>query len=436
LLSPVQDTLLNGRVLAQALYRQATQQLPPAPTPTVVVVQIDEPSIRRAGISNPNPIDRAYLARLIARLSHLRARVIGVDYLLDRQQPGKDAILAQTLRQTLAKDPTWLVFAALPANQGGEIGVAPETGIADPRWSLQGDVTALPQYLKLLPPGGDCRRSCPFAYLVAVVQQFRQDPLKPSLQPNLQSATDLRTQLFNYAEALSANHPHPQETHHNQLAQLAQLRVTPITAISEQVGQLWLRPINDFSIPPTFAYQRLSAWQVLAEENTALRQLSKHFPEQVIIISSGGYYEAGVEQPGADNFPVPWAVAFWRAFLATETDPEKTVSHAQNFSGAEAKAYMISSLLRRGWITPIPDFWLVLLAAGFGKATTLWLAQSTNPAKTRWRWVSLAPLGYGILGLQIYISAAVLLPWFLPAITFWSYLFSIFPAPKSTHAKP
>ncbi|MCC5610471.1 CHAT domain-containing protein [Nostoc sp. CHAB 5834] len=66
LLLPVQSFLLQWRVLVQAFYRQITRQVASvASPPPVLLVQIDEESIRKAKISNPKPMNRQYLASLV-----------------------------------------------------------------------------------------------------------------------------------------------------------------------------------------------------------------------------------------------------------------------------------------------------------------------------------------------------------------------------------
>jgi hypothetical protein len=65
---------------------------------------------------------------------------------------------------------------------------------------------------------------------------------------------------------------------------------------------------------------------------------------------------------------------------------------------------------------------MILLAAFLGKGIALVLQD--NPRQQR-RWILGLGAGttvYMIASLQIYISAAVLLPWFLPSVVFWNYI--------------
>ncbi len=77
----IQQRLLAGRLLAQTIYHQLTLQLP-QDEPPVTLVAVDSESIRRSPLlSTPNPIDRRYLASLVAALGQQGATVIGIDYL-------------------------------------------------------------------------------------------------------------------------------------------------------------------------------------------------------------------------------------------------------------------------------------------------------------------------------------------------------------------
>ncbi|KQS53841.1 hypothetical protein ASG17_12810 [Brevundimonas sp. Leaf363] len=64
----------------------------------VVVVEIDEASL--SGLPYLSPIDRAYMAELVSRISSFRPAVIGIDVLFDRPtEPAKDARFLTTVRE-------------------------------------------------------------------------------------------------------------------------------------------------------------------------------------------------------------------------------------------------------------------------------------------------------------------------------------------------
>ncbi len=411
LLPPLQNWLLQSRMLAQAVYRAATHQFAPVASPSVLLVQIDETSVQRAEISDPYPMDRRYLAQLIQQVAALDAQVVGVDYLLDRPHPDHDAYLTQAIKTSVAQTGTWFVFAATETTHptSPEIGIH-AIGIANPGWSLQGYVNALPQYLRLLPAGEDCFQSCPFVYLLAGVQLLKQQASDPELpQPGLQNSTNLRSQILTYLNQ------HPQNA---ALAFWHQLRLPAITRFSEQFGQLWLRPINDLSLPPPQVYDPIPAWKLL-DPNLDRATLRSQMQQQVVLIASGGYAEAGINATGTDNLPVPWAIALWQELLHPAGNPATT---SAGFTGGEAQAYMIHNLLTQHLVIPIPDLWMVALAGLCGKGVTLMLKK--HPNQKRW-WragVVGGVLLYGLVGLQVYITTAVLLPWFLPSMTLCFYV--------------
>ena len=351
-------------------------------------------------------MDRGYLASIVERLATLDARVIGIDYLLDRQQPEKDAILARAVRTAVEEKRIWFIFAAILDAGERELGVGEQTGITDLNWSLQGYTNALPQYVKL-PTSENCQRTCPFTYLLAMVWALHQEPLASNLpQPQLGSQEDFRTQVFDYVNN--------QNNHNDTVIFLSQARLSPVTELSQSFGQFWLRPIIDFSIPPNLVYESLAAWQLL-NGNDELEHYQ--FDQQIVIIAPGGYEEAGVS-PGADNFPLPLAVAYWRERLGLAAE------NPQSFTGSEFNAYMVHHLLTQRLVIAIPDLWAIALAGLLGKGVTLILRKRYRQ-RQRWRLgLTGATAVYGLVGLPVYLAAGVLLPWFFPSAVFLVYVWS------------
>jgi hypothetical protein len=413
LYNPLQDALLNQRTYMQAVYRQLTLQVPPAAPPPVLLVQIDDKSIRRSGMSRPTPIDRSYLAKLVDQLTVLQAKIVGVDYILDRQQPGSDPMLGKSVRNAIAQHQTWFVFGTIPDSNGEEVGVGEQTGIASPLWSLSANIQGLPNYMRLPAKEDDCEQVCPFAYLLSLVAAIQNGAIAHLPQPALNRTIDLKTDLLTSIWRSGVSSP--------QLQSLQRSHLHPITTWSGTLNQLWLRPIIDFSIPPDQVYERLPAWQLL-ETKTALRLVNPS--SQVVLIAAGAYGEAGVSAQNADYFPLPMALQFWRD-RHHHSSLDSTLP--TQFTGAEAHAYMIHHLLSQRLVVPIPDLWMVGLAAVLGKGLVLWQqSQQHRWTKKNNRYYALGclslPIGYGLLGLQLYISTAILLPWLLPSLTLWGYV--------------
>ncbi len=405
LLPPVQNLLLQGRILTQAVYRDLTGQVPAEVKPPVALVQIDNESIRRSQMITINPIDRGYLADLIDKLSGSEAQIIGINYLLDRPQPERDPILARSLRQAVTNKSIWFVFAA-ELNNGREIGFTSEACPDRPNWSLQGYTNASPAYLKL-PSTQDCTTSCPFAYVLSVVYALNRSTSATNLpQPQLTNQTDCRTQLFDYL--------HQEQDPDPTISFLRQIKLHPVANLAETISQNWFRPINDFSLPPDLIYDSLPSWQLLQGNN-----LSKEkFKQRVVIIAPGDYQEAGVT-PGSNNFPAPWAVKYWR---------ERMGSLQQDFTGAEILAYNIYQLVNQRLVIPIPELLMIAIAGLIAKIITLHLTKSDLRTILG---LASSTFAYSLIGWQIYLSAGILIPILLPSAVFWIY---ILPSLKQTQS--
>lgn len=366
-----QSWLLEKRIVAQSIYRQTTNQLPVNTEPPVLLVQIDNETLKARKIPSPNPMNRKLLADLVDRLS--AARVIGIDYVLDRAHRDEDTALEQAIQKAGQKN-TSFVFAAQRNEMGNWDTALAE--IADPVWSLNGDIFVPFWYVRPLPWLSKTPR--PFAYNLAIAHQLRSDSgFRDSSQQPLQD----KVNQSQAAKDLSAK-----------------IQINPLTALSYKFGQRWLQPILDFSIPPSSVYTTISAEKVLNNPRTF------KLKDQIVVIAPGGY--EGSEE-NSDNFKLPSAIARWR------DDDSGT------FTGGEAHAYMIQHFLTQRLVIPIPDLWFVLIAAFFSKS----ILRRQNQAKHRHpRLVFMAlALGYGLVCLQLYLTAMLLLPWFLPTVTVLIY---------------
>jgi len=458
----VQGFLLDRRVLVQSEEAQLTNQVEKTQPPPVLLVEIDNESIRKGGISEPNPMDRSYLADLVTKLAAINAKVVGIDYLLDRYQKENDQKLAKALHSSVQQQATWFVFAIQRHhNTGGWFEVLPE--LAKPSWSLQGDVLVLGsqlRYMTLVPRDNPDPRNMPLAYMLALSHWLNFDQSQacsrnpsptnigklgsptsvPSLaresalskpscehfgklpQPQLYSSADWFSQLTTYVTNTTG------QDYRHIFSPTARLQ--PLTNQAYLLRQMWLHPIIDYSIPPEQVYKRLPAWKLLESPVKSLKLDSQQQP--VVIIAAGGYDEAGVAAEGTDNFPLPPPVGYWRS---QENPPDPR----QIFPGGEAHAYMIHHFLNQRLVVPIPDFWLVGVAVLLGKGTALALERIKGERKNRQGkiWLFVLPSGrgkwllllsgttavYGLASLQLYITAAVLMPWLLPVSAFWTFVF-------------
>lgn len=405
LLPPVQSLLLEPRIWLQAVYRQVTFQVPAQGKSPVRVIQIDEESLQADTYRSEKtyPIDYSYLSALLNRLSQLDAKVVGIDYILDdKTQPNNSLKLKQSVHNAVERGTgTWLVFASkegeytLPAREGVS------KTIASLNWSLEGDISFFPWYVELLPAKATGSEIYPFAYLLAVAYALNQESSPNLPHPQLQSQSRFNSSVINYLQ---------QEKPHNKtIAFLKQGRLHPLVPFSQNFLQQWFHPIIDFSIPPDSAYERISACKLLGDCQ-GKGTVPDNFKNEVLLIIPGGYKGAGVEGKNEDNYPMPLAVGFWRSWKE------------EIFPLGEAHAYMLHHLLTQRLVVPIPDLWIILLAALLGKSMTLILQD--NPQKRQLWLIRIGAFTaiYIIASLQVYISIAVLSPWFLPTVLFGKYI--------------
>ncbi|MCY6493870.1 CHASE2 domain-containing protein [Leptolyngbya sp. GGD] len=390
LLFPVQDLLRDGRLYAQAVYRNVTAQVPTEEAPPVALVQMDTDSFQRAGISQFKPLDRTYLALILDRLQQKNADVIGFDVLLDSPQanvPRGDQILGDSVRRAVASN-TWVTFASIQKD-GQEIGVNDKTGITQSNWTMQGNIQADPLFVQL--PDQDCRETCPISYLLSLVQAGREEAAGLPT-PQLDRLPNLRTQLLDTLQSLT-------------------LKDGKVPYLLHWKPPFNVQPIIDFSLPPNAAYQLIPAWQLL---DTSGKYQFPMLSKQVVLVAAGSDERLGMGD-APDRFPPPAAISYWTG--------------QRWLTGGESLAYMTHHWLRRHMITPIPDLWLVGVAVIFGKAISILLhRRSLRWNQARRLQVSSALVGltavYALLGLQLYISAMVLLPWLLPSSVFLAYSLS------------
>ena len=182
--------------------------------------------------------------------------------------------------------------------------------------------------------------------------------------------------------------------------------------MSQYFGQQWLRPIQDFSLPPDKVYDRLPAWKLLEGDRH-----NRHNLNQVVIIGSGGYSEAGLVA-GSDNFKTPAAVSYWQ--------PERRLDlNGIPFTGSEFLAYMTHHYLNRRLIVPLPELWAVLAALLVAKGIKLRSEQNHVNSRSLLVVMSASTFVHGMVALQLYLTGAVLIPWLLPSLAVWAYLIPI-----------
>ena len=90
-------------------------------------------------------------------------------------------------------------------------------------------------------------------------------------------------------------------------------------------------------------------------------------------------------------------------------------------TGGEIHAYMVHHLLNRRLVIPIPDFWITGLAILVGKSLYIFIFNTGKLLRTGLIITSFLTIVLGLVGLEIYLTANILLPWLLPVLVFWFY---------------
>lgn len=406
----ISEWLLAQRVLTQAIYRDWTQQIPPSTMPPIAIVQIDDDSIRKRGISDPVPMNRAYLADLVAQLARLDAPVIGIDYQLDRPQV-YDVHLQQAIKAAVQQTSAWVILGTTQEKDGQWS--PPQPTIAKPQWTLRGDLWIPFWRIRPLPWAPEAR-PYPFAAWLAIAHAIEHRPDSTSLRPprpRLQQQGKLELAVMDYLR---------------QRAQLGQpvlpsrMTQNDVAAWSYRYGQRWLQPILDFSIPPQQVYQVIPAWQLLQPDSPLWHsQQPILWRDRIVIIAAGTYRTIA----DVDTFPLPPAVAYWR-------DRANPNNQNLGFTGGEAHAYMTYHFANGRAVMPIPDLWMVLLMALLSKGLMV-IVKSSLPLKSSQSNRAMLLLcgitaAYGVVTLQLYLSADLLVPWLLPSATAWIYLLPLF----------
>ena len=367
LLPPVQDLLLEARLVSQLFYRQATNQIDRTIQPPTLLIQIDEESLSKANLPwrTREELDRTYLAQIINNLNHKNstAKVIGIDYKLWEPKPKEDPVLNQVIEARKQQNIQFIFAASTQAKKT----IIPE--IANPQTSLQGDIYFYPGHLEIPGKNDNCQDICPFAYLLALV----------SSQQQVVSSDLSRTITF-----------------------LEKLRLHSLSSFSQKFVQMWFHPLVDFSIPPEQIYTSLPAWCLLEEELNSVCHSLDNLQQQIVIIAAGGYEEAD------DNFPLPLALQFTQQ------------KSSQYLTGGEIHAYMVHHFLARHLVIPIPDILALLLTAIISQGIIL----NIRPSQ-RQKWILIllaANITYILLGWQLYLSIRLLVPLLFPSVLLWTYI--------------
>jgi hypothetical protein len=396
ILTPVQKLLLDGRLYIQAAYRDVTKQIPSQATPPVALVEIDTESISKSELedSELRPINRTYIAKLMEHTRKLNASIIALDFVIDTPQkniPTADKNLRDEVNHAVNQN-IWIIFATILDKNNKELIVNEVAGIKSNLF-LQAYTEAPDDFIELPDVNSGCRKICPISYLMALVHTANQEITQLS-KPQIDAKVDLRTQLL---DEIYKKQP----------------RKSNLSRLQQLIIPLGLTPLIDFSIPPKSVYTPIPAWKLM---KTGAKD-SKTFPlisKQIVLIAAGDDGRLGMEPGQSDRIPAPSAIKYW--------------TNQSSLTGGESLAYMTHHFLNRRLVIPIPDILMIGVAIIISKMTVLILENlSLLTNKLRLKILTgsaITIIIYGIVALQVYITAAILVPWILPSSVFLAYILS------------
>lgn len=409
-----QSSLLSGRLLVQAKYRQMTQQFPTEPPP-VTLISIDPESLLNAdsplrAIQAGDRWLRYDIGALLEQLPE-QVRTIGLDYIFLPKDRGENLEelpenreLEQIFQSIFDASKTWLVFSSGYSNTSH---YEYESNFYDPRQSLYGFINNPTHHLAMPWEDPVCQTDCPLSYMLALAHKANYSPaqVKSRMQNDsilASTAADLKTALMHIV--------------HNEtptsVEKLLQNRLSDMTLwILEyskrlNLDQYWLQPIFDFSLPPDKIFTAISAQQLLTQETPTID------PNTVVIIAPGGYDNA------EDNFSLPPALGYGRQLS------DSSIGHYASLpvlTGGEKHAYAVHHFLNQHLVKSIPDIGLLGIAIVMSYGSYRWGRDRILKSRDIVFILIGTNVVYGIVTLQAFVSLQVIVPWLMPALVPWIY---------------
>jgi len=381
---PVQDVLLDFRFLSQLWYRQITSQgIETEPSPEIYIVGINQASINaykkdKEPSFRVHPIERRYLAELIDKASEENVKTLGINYFIISKEVRQE-LLNQSIKNSIQERQTWMILAEPDTREV-------QSDSASPNWTLHGKVYYDSWYFMSLPKEPDCITLCPFSYLISTSHRLTQINHEALPQPDLASREDFKTSVFEYLD--DDEHDFPS------------LHSSPV------LRRLFNnRHLVDFSIPPGQVYQRISS-ESFRNDGLSGTELNN----KIVLIGASGYEDSTDEV----SYPLAVELSRWNQ----STDSEESQEFPQDiFTGTEREAYLIHNQINQHFIKLVPEYLIVLLAAGIGKGTTLFCLNK-SASKYHPRFLVSGIVIYGLISLQLYIAANLVFSWFLPSTVF------------------
>jgi CHASE2 domain len=354
--TPFQYPLIDKRQAAQGVYRTVTGLFwdkvnePLTPAPPILVVKLDDNSLQAENASK-EPIDRGYIAKLMNKAIALKIPTVGIDYVLKDDMPNQAAVKAAATKGRF-------IFGA-----SHKWGVANAAAV-DPDRRIDGDIDV-----------NTFTKSHP-VFLARTIGD-----------PTTIDGKSVKLHSFPYQIFCQL----PPQPHRNCELPDRKAYDNPVTAVSRWLGQAWLNPWIDYSIPMSNVYQSISSAKFLEQ--------SKVEQKIVLLVPSEEF----------DEYMFP-----------TAHQESKSRAH---MAGGEIHAYLLYNLLDKGLIMPIPDLWMIGIVGIISKLLIFRLQQLPKERSvSQCGWLVLlvgGPLFAYALSLQTYIGLGIAIPVLFPALTYY-----------------
>ncbi len=444
-LFPVRDLLIDSRLFIQALVRTPLilHNVDKSQSPPIQIISIDQESINKARIRNPNfktspSIDRKYLAEIVDKLNDLNIKNASVNYLLsDEYHPN----LEQSIRQYIVEDQPWLTFASNIHVRDPEY---PLSQFANSQWSFWADHTYIPWTMDI-PKTFYCDQACPFAFRSAHLYQLRQwltnqektlelSLLNRSLLAEIKSTDEFvdqqnqdavksTSQEFSFKSLVDeSTFSFISETDYLKQFKISYLNNDQVESnqnIFDWLSSLFI-PISliDYSIPPSHIYQTISAEKFLVTDlNKLSAEKQDRLRNSLVIIASGHYRE--VEK---NHLALPLATRYWCSM------PQRLTPNRSNcnrlLTTGEMQAYAVFQYIHGRNLREVSLLWTTLFGVLVAKILQKYLLNfdAKKRSKKVIKILSIVVLIYA-LNLVVFMQIGLLIPLLVPSVTIFHYTF-------------
>ncbi|NEZ58703.1 hypothetical protein DXZ20_24290 [Leptolyngbyaceae cyanobacterium CCMR0081] len=414
----VQQPLTEVRQFIQAVFRDVTGQRSNHASP-VNTILINQAALNERGIEDTKNINRGLLADVTQKsLEKYQPGVLGYTYQLSNSAEGDIERLFETIESAAVSEKHWFIF---PFSAAEEYNKIPDE--LD-QYGVEGEGYFRLPYLDIPANSKTNKQECSYSYLVSLAHVLKQEV--PTLK-----LTSLKREIQSYLHSIKAD-----EQNFCRDLELFSNNTNLYSSVSQFIESVqsifgW-QQIIDFSIPPSHAYHKELASNLLEEDSESSKKPeSSNLNTTIVIIGRGLYgdYKSNTVNP-------PLAVDYWwcDSSLTTAIKPDTVGSQNiknkqcnRNITKAELYSYSVYNLTTNTSIIRFSDVLAILITGFLGKALSVYLTQFSLERR-RQALLCLIPilLSTIVISLQIYVSVRLLVPILVPGFVLFKYLLPIY----------